>query len=85
MTQLFHKVAGAALDVFETEPATQHKLFGHENVVVTPHLGASTGEAQENVALQVADPNRIETPPPLGRNNGTAQVQRNSATFAFSL
>ncbi len=49
------KVAGAALDVFETEPATSHKLFGHENVVVTPHLGASTGEAQENVALQVAE------------------------------
>mgnify|MGYP001187786815 CR=1 FL=1 len=49
------KVAGAALDVFETEPATTHKLFGHENVVVTPHLGASTGEAQENVALQVAE------------------------------
>jgi D-3-phosphoglycerate dehydrogenase / 2-oxoglutarate reductase len=41
------RVAGAALDVFETEPATAHKLFGHENVVVTPHLGASTGEAQE--------------------------------------
>jgi D-3-phosphoglycerate dehydrogenase len=49
------KVAGAALDVFETEPATTHKLFGLENVVVTPHLGASTGEAQENVALQVAE------------------------------
>ncbi|MDP1701064.1 MAG: phosphoglycerate dehydrogenase [Aestuariivirga sp.] len=49
------KVAGAALDVFETEPATTHRLFGHENVVVTPHLGASTGEAQENVALQVAE------------------------------
>ena len=49
------KVAGAALDVFETEPASSHKLFGLENVVVTPHLGASTGEAQENVALQVAE------------------------------
>jgi D-3-phosphoglycerate dehydrogenase len=48
-------VAGAALDVFESEPATQHKLFGLENVVATPHLGASTGEAQENVALQVAE------------------------------
>jgi D-3-phosphoglycerate dehydrogenase len=48
-------VAGAALDVFETEPATAHKLFGLENVVATPHLGASTGEAQENVALQVAE------------------------------
>ena len=49
------KVAGAALDVFETEPATEHKLFTLENVIATPHLGASTGEAQENVALQVAE------------------------------
>ena len=49
------QVAGAALDVFETEPATAHKLFGLENVVVTPHLGASTAEAQENVAIQIAE------------------------------
>ena len=48
-------VAGAALDVFEVEPATESPLFGMENVVVTPHLGASTTEAQENVALQVAE------------------------------
>lgn len=48
-------VAGAALDVFETEPATAHPLFGHPKVVCTPHLGASTTEAQENVALQVAE------------------------------
>ncbi len=48
-------VAGAALDVFETEPATDSPLFGLENVVCTPHLGAATAEAQENVALQVAD------------------------------
>ncbi|HEY5362662.1 MAG TPA: phosphoglycerate dehydrogenase, partial [Aestuariivirga sp.] len=48
-------VAGAALDVFEVEPATNHKLFNLENVVCTPHLGAATDEAQENVALQVAE------------------------------
>ncbi len=49
------KVAGAALDVFEVEPAKENSLFGHENVVCTPHLGASTSEAQVNVALQVAE------------------------------
>ncbi len=49
------KVAGAALDVFEVEPAKENVLFGHENVICTPHLGASTNEAQVNVALQVAE------------------------------
>ncbi len=49
------QVAGAALDVFAEEPAKQHILFGNEKVVCTPHLGASTTEAQENVALQVAE------------------------------
>jgi D-3-phosphoglycerate dehydrogenase len=49
------QVAGAALDVFAEEPAKQNILFGMENVVCTPHLGASTTEAQENVALQVAE------------------------------
>lgn len=48
-------IGGAALDVFEVEPAKEHVLFGHEKVVATPHLGASTNEAQENVALQVAE------------------------------
>ncbi len=48
-------VAGAALDVFQTEPATDSPLFGLENVVCTPHLGAATAEAQENVALQIAE------------------------------
>src|SRR5437660_4931200 len=44
------QVAGAAFDVFVEEPATKNFLFGHPNVVCTPHLGASTTEAQENVA-----------------------------------
>ncbi len=49
------KVAGAALDVFAEEPAQENPLFGLENVICTPHLGASTSEAQENVAVQVAE------------------------------
>jgi D-3-phosphoglycerate dehydrogenase len=48
-------IAGAAFDVFTSEPATENPLFGHPNVVATPHLGAATNEAQENVALQVAE------------------------------
>jgi D-3-phosphoglycerate dehydrogenase / 2-oxoglutarate reductase len=48
-------LAGAAFDVFAEEPAKSNPLFGNERVVSTPHLGASTMEAQENVALQVAE------------------------------
>ena len=48
-------VAGAALDVFAVEPARSNALFGMEQVVATPHLGASTAEAQEKVAIQVAE------------------------------
>ncbi len=49
------QVAGAALDVFAEEPPKGNILFGMENVVATPHLGASTTEAQEKVAVQVAE------------------------------
>ncbi|HEX3709430.1 MAG TPA: phosphoglycerate dehydrogenase [Pseudolabrys sp.] len=49
------QVAGAAFDVFVEEPATNSPLFSLPNVVCTPHLGAATSEAQENVALQVAE------------------------------
>jgi D-3-phosphoglycerate dehydrogenase / 2-oxoglutarate reductase len=49
------QVAGAALDVFATEPARESPLFGTPNFICTPHLGASTNEAQVNVALQVAE------------------------------
>jgi len=49
------KCAGAALDVFEVEPAKDNALFGRDDVICTPHLGASTSEAQENVALQIAE------------------------------
>jgi D-3-phosphoglycerate dehydrogenase / 2-oxoglutarate reductase len=48
-------IAGAAIDVFAEEPATANPLFGRDNVVVTPHLGAATAEAQENVAVQIAE------------------------------
>src|SRR4051812_14540282 len=48
-------IGGAAFDVFTVEPAKENVLFGSDKVVATPHLGASTNEAQENVALQVAE------------------------------
>jgi D-3-phosphoglycerate dehydrogenase len=49
------KVAGAALDVFREEPVTEHPLFGYPNVVVTPHLGASTAEATDRAGYQAAE------------------------------
>ena len=49
------KIAGAALDVFTKEPITESPLFGKDNVVVTPHLGASTAEAQVTAARDVAE------------------------------
>ncbi len=49
------KVAGAALDVFRSEPVTDHPLFGYPNVVVTPHLGASTAEATDRAGFQAAE------------------------------
>jgi len=49
------KVAGAALDVFREEPITEHPLFGYPNVIVTPHLGASTAEATDRAGFQAAE------------------------------
>ena len=49
------KVSGAGIDVFEVEPALDNILFGLDKVIATPHLGASTDEAQVNVAIQVAE------------------------------
>lgn len=49
------KVAGAALDCFEVEPAVSNPLFAFDRVICTPHLGASTDEAQENVAIAIAE------------------------------
>ena len=50
-----NKIGGAAIDVFETEPATNNVLFGLENVLLTPHISASTSEAQIIVAEMVAN------------------------------
>ncbi len=49
------KVGGAALDVFRSEPVTEHPLFGYPNVIVTPHLGASTAEATDRAGFQAAE------------------------------
>jgi D-3-phosphoglycerate dehydrogenase len=49
------KIAGAAIDVYETEPCTDSPLRGLENVILTPHLGASTVEAQERAGVQIAE------------------------------
>jgi D-3-phosphoglycerate dehydrogenase / 2-oxoglutarate reductase len=49
------KVGGAALDVFQSEPVTDHPLFGYPNVIVTPHLGASTAEATDRAGYQAAE------------------------------
>ncbi|MGH2723807.1 MAG: phosphoglycerate dehydrogenase [Actinomycetota bacterium] len=53
------RLAGAAVDVFSEEPLTQHPLFGMENVVVTPHLGASTREAQDKAGAAIAEMVRL--------------------------
>ena len=48
-------IAGAAIDVYENEPATDNIMFGTKNLLLTPHLGASSKEAQSNVAIDVAN------------------------------
>ena len=48
-------IAGAAIDVYENEPATDNVMFGAKNLLLTPHLGASSKEAQSNVAIDVAN------------------------------
>ena len=48
-------IAGAAIDVYESEPATDNVMFGAKNLLLTPHLGASSKEAQSNVAIDVAN------------------------------
>jgi len=60
------RLAGVALDVFETEPLTSHPLFGNQKVVVTPHLGASTTEAQERVSLDVFETEPLTSHPLFG-------------------
>ena len=55
------KVAGAALDVFPEEPTTEHPLFGRDDVVVTPHLGASTAEAQDRAGTDTASRSRLRS------------------------
>jgi len=53
------RLAGAALDVFENEPVTEHALFGLPNVIVTPHLGAATREAQDKAGIAIAEMVRL--------------------------
>jgi D-3-phosphoglycerate dehydrogenase len=52
-------LGGAAIDVFEEEPVTEHPLFGMEHVVVTPHLGAATAEAQDKAGMSIAEMVRL--------------------------
>ena len=63
------KVAGAALDVFEEEPTKNTALIALDNVICTPHLGASTDEAQINVAIAIAE--QIVRLPDDGRDQAT--------------
>ncbi len=69
-------VAGAALDVFPVEPAKENPLFGREDVVATPHLGAATTEAQENVALQIAEQMSDFSPPARSPTRSTCPRSR---------
>ncbi len=68
------KVAGAALDVFEEEPTKNTELVALDNVICTPHLGASTDEAQINVAIAIAE--QIADLPDEGRDHATPSTSR---------
>ena len=81
------KVGGAALDVFRSEPVTDHPLFGYPNVIVTPHLGASTAEATDRAGYQAAEQvrgradrrrrdERGQRAGDLGRGHGRARAVR---------
>ena len=77
-------VAGAAIDVFAVEPAKDNVLFGAPNLVATPHLGAATMEAQEKVALQVAE-QMADYSPGLYQRHQHALGQRRGSAGAEAL
>lgn len=78
------RVAGAALDVFPTEPLTEHPLFGRDDVVVTPHLGASTAEAQDRAGIVTAEQVRAALAGSVVTNAVNIQAVRPEAMEALA-
>ena len=74
------RVAGAGLDVFAKEPCTDSPLFELDNVVVTPHLGASTDEAQERAGISVARSVRLHWPASSSRTPSTSPAASSPRT-----